>query len=214
MPRDFDVTFLLVAGEKNLEYHAEVLAAAKHASLRVETILVETNERACLEARRLADQFFDRSETPWIGPAHEVAVAHARAPVYFYMCNHHMTFRKPSWLADLVHPAMEGVDLVGQLREHGFGPAALPGLQWLSDSNPAYRVHIQGGIWAGHTHAIPKYLAAYPHGYEDVVRSWLMWHQKRTRVDPGVVFSTGVRGQVCPSDARYSVIHDYRLGAP
>lgn len=215
MPQPFDITYLLVAGnrEYNLRYHAEVLAAAKHAGLRVETLVAETNQPAHPDVLRLADQHFDLRSTPWIAPAHRVAVANASAPLYLYTCNHHMTFRRHTWLQELLEPLHNGATGSGNVIPHGFGPAALQ-FSHLNDADPAFRVHLQGGLWAARVAdlraADPTDHPVFPHGYEDVVRSWRLVELGYKLAHVPTIFSTGAKCYVCPHDEQFSVIHDYR----
>lgn len=214
MPQ-FDITYLLVAGDRdrNLRYHAEVLAAAAHAGLRVETLVVETNARAHPDVRQVADRLLDVTRYPWIGPAHSAAYQNASAPLYLYTCNHHMTFRRPAWLAELVKPLLDGTAAAsGDIRPQGFGPGALPGYERFDDSDGSLRFHLQGGVWAGRIEVLKHvpHDPRYPHGYEDVIRSWCIRERGERLVHVPTVWSTGVRGHVCDNDAAYSVIHDYR----
>ena len=212
------ISFLLVAGDRdlNLKYRTEVTIAAGVLGLEVETILVETNHRAHEDVIAVSDRLIDMMARPWLGAAHDAALDIAEYPVYVYCCNHHMTFRDGRWLQDLIEAlGRPDVAIAGDVRQIGFGFEALPEYEpFKNNSVPAfdYNSHVQGGIWAGLTETVSfvRSHPRYPHGYEDVVRSWRLMEMgvKLGHVD--AIFSTGVRGQVCPDDSKYHAIHDYR----
>lgn len=173
-----------------------------------EVILVD-NGAPLTACRKDADVYLDCARNPWAGPAIHMGCMHAKYPTVAYVCSHHLRVRRRTWLAELVKPVLEGAALAGDLREIGCGPAAL-GMPY-SDQDLAYRFHIQGGVWAGHRdtlRACPPD-ARYPHGYEDVVRSWKVLHLGGRLAHVNTVYSTGVRGAVCPNPREFSVIHDY-----
>lgn len=176
-----------------------------------EIILVDNGSKPLVDIRKDVDVYLDGSAVPWAGPAIYEACRHASHPTVVYACSHHLTIRRDTWLRELVAPIVAGYALAGDIRELGFGPAAL-GLPFC-DTDLAFRYHVQGGLWAGHRDTLRKCAPdpKYPHGYEDVVRTWKVLNLGGRLASVPTIFSTGVRGEVCQHPERYSAIHDYHL---
>lgn len=207
-----DVSVILI-GFNNSDQVSERISMIRAAEgVNTEVILVD-NGTPLVACRKDADVYLNCARNPWAGPAIHMGVTHVKYPIVAYVCSHHLKVRKATWLSELACPVELGAALSGDLREIGCGPAALGLSPPYSDQDLAFRYHIQGGVWAGHRDTLIKCPPheRYPHGYEDVVRSWQVLHLGGRLAHVPTVYSTGVRGAVCPNPREFSVIHDYTI---
>lgn len=155
----------------------------------------------------------DNTSTPWVSPGIDRALAVAKADVFVYVCGSHGRSNNRAWLPGFVNFIRANPrSLCGHLEDIGCGPAALGMGDRFPDDDPAYRRHIQGGVWGANTDFVRTHCktdARFPHGYEDVVRSWQVMNAGGTLADYAPIYSTGVRGRVCPNPTAYEYIHDY-----
>lgn len=197
---------------KTTRYAKAVKDAGAFAGFDVETIGVVTNFGGSSRIIECVDKIVRCDDKPWVGPAHDAALAASEAEFYVYTCANHMQFRKLSWLQEMIAPLQGGADASGDVRPIGFGPPALQMGDRFGD-HPKYRTHLQGGLWAGRVDVLRQYpyCARFPQGYEDVYRSWCLIEAGRRMEHVPTIFSTGVRTHTCHSDEAYSIIHDYRV---